>query len=606
MLKLRFARDLRTAAMFLILAACVLSAAAYPVQAAPEATTRYVAPSGLDSGSCTLSAPCRSLQYAVNKAVSGDNIFVAGGTYTYNAANDTCTFLTTRAVVCVVNKTLRVVGGFSTSNWAVPVPGLNPTTIDGQNSRRGVSLTSYNGVARVTMENFTIQNGYAKGASSGGDYFTYAAGGGMDSTTGSVVLTNVVFRNNRSVGGDIASGYGGGGIGGGLTIRSSPGGAISTLTNVRFEGNTAQGGNGPERGGVAQGGGFFIDNATVIAKDLQFSGNQALAASAPGSGLSNGLHADALGGAIALGANANANFDGLYVTNSYCLGGNGTTYGGNCFGGGIYAENNSTLTLAHGVLSHNTAVGGNGTTGGGAFGGAIATYDANAALSQTRLVENLCQGGVSTNSTKKGPAAGGGAIFIADAAPHQASLTNGVIAYNRIQLSGNGTDPGLGGAGVALQGIQSTITHSTIAYNTFGTTGFLLGQGLYVLSTGGGRAASLALNYSIVASHTNSANAAALHVSPNNSATLTRSLFAANTSNSNVALGGMLTAATAGFRNPTDLRLTASSAARDTADNSPATEDVVSFPRPYGAKPDIGAYEYNPQVPRIYIPAVVR
>src|SRR5690606_32160668 len=75
-------------------------------------TTRYVAASGTDSGNCTSpSSPCRSIQYAVNQAASGDRILVASGTYTYNASHDQCTFLLTRAVVCVANKSLSILGG---------------------------------------------------------------------------------------------------------------------------------------------------------------------------------------------------------------------------------------------------------------------------------------------------------------------------------------------------------------------------------------------------------------------------------------------------------------------------------------------------------------
>ena len=87
------------------------------------ATTRYVATSGTDAGNCSsVGSPCRTVQYAVNQAASGDQILVAQGTYIYNANADICSFLLTRAVVCVLDKRLTILGGYSTSNWSTANP----------------------------------------------------------------------------------------------------------------------------------------------------------------------------------------------------------------------------------------------------------------------------------------------------------------------------------------------------------------------------------------------------------------------------------------------------------------------------------------------------
>lgn len=51
--------------------------AAIPMAAA----TRFVSPSGSDSGDCTLT-PCRTISYAVGQASAGDTVSVASGTYT--------------------------------------------------------------------------------------------------------------------------------------------------------------------------------------------------------------------------------------------------------------------------------------------------------------------------------------------------------------------------------------------------------------------------------------------------------------------------------------------------------------------------------------------
>src|SRR5437868_8931672 len=46
-----------------------------------DSRTRYVSPSGADVGSCTQSAPCRTINYAVGQANPGDAISVARGVY---------------------------------------------------------------------------------------------------------------------------------------------------------------------------------------------------------------------------------------------------------------------------------------------------------------------------------------------------------------------------------------------------------------------------------------------------------------------------------------------------------------------------------------------
>src|SRR5215471_927980 len=49
------------------------------------ATTRFVSPSGNDTGSCTNSAsPCQTFTYAISQAASGDTISAANGTYKEN------------------------------------------------------------------------------------------------------------------------------------------------------------------------------------------------------------------------------------------------------------------------------------------------------------------------------------------------------------------------------------------------------------------------------------------------------------------------------------------------------------------------------------------
>jgi hypothetical protein len=90
--------------------------------------TFFVATTGADNpAGGGPAAPFRSIQFAVNRAVSGDTIQVAAGSYTYNPATDvTSGNFGTTAVVAVVNKQLTIRGGFSTADWNTYNPAANP------------------------------------------------------------------------------------------------------------------------------------------------------------------------------------------------------------------------------------------------------------------------------------------------------------------------------------------------------------------------------------------------------------------------------------------------------------------------------------------------
>src|SRR5262245_28466604 len=199
-----------------------------------DAGELFVSPSGVDSAQCgAQAAPCRHLDYAVNKALDGDTVRVAAGTYFFNTLAVSCTGVPIRSVLCVVDKAITIIGGYAPGTWNLD-PAANPTIIDGQNTYRGVFIySSSRPDVRLTMVNFTIQNAVARGID-GVD--PSAFGGGIDSNNAPVTLENVAFVNNKAVGVDTVSGQGGSGVGGALSIGSTRGGAVSYLNNVRFQG----------------------------------------------------------------------------------------------------------------------------------------------------------------------------------------------------------------------------------------------------------------------------------------------------------------------------------------------------------------------------------
>ena len=344
-----------------------------PSHSAQASSNIYVKTNGSDSSGCgSTAAPCRSIQYAVNKAASGDFIRVAKGTYLYNSAADTCSFLVTRAVVCYVDKNLNIIGGYDGSNWSTTDPQNNPTIIDGGRTYRGIAIIAYNTNASLNMDGFTIQNGLAQGGQSNDTFVNAGFGGGIWAQNSSVTLKNIKLKNNRSVGANLSYPSGGSGSGGGLAITSTKTGG-STLENVIFEGNEASGGSGATRGGVAFGGGLYTYSSTLTGTNLTFTNNTVRAGNYSGSGFDAGLYADALGGAAGF-CNSNTTLNHVTATGNQVLGGDAGTNGGagGGFGGGIFHET-GTLSLTDAKIRGNSVVGGVAKKGGAAMGGGIMT-----------------------------------------------------------------------------------------------------------------------------------------------------------------------------------------------------------------------------------------
>lgn len=575
-----------------------------------------VAPTGADTGGCgSAAAPCQSIQFAVQQAPSGSSILVAGGTYTYKASVDPCSFLVTRAVVCFVDKNLAILGGYATNDWSTSHPIANRTVIDGQNNVRGVAVVAYNTTATLRMEGFTIQNGLAQGAASGGDFNTYGFGGGMWAQTASVILRDVVFRNNRAIGGNTNAAYGGAGSGGGLAITSPKNNAASVLERVTFEGNQGLGGTGPERGGLALGGGLFTYEAVVSGSGLTFTNNRVVAGNSAGSGRSANLEADALGGAAAIQERSNVTLSNVTASGNQATGGNAGTTGGGAFGAAFYAEL-ASFNLRDATLRQNTTRGGNAASGGVSFGAGLMTFNSNATIDRTEIIANTATSGASTSGGNAGSPTGGGA-YVADFTNSKiVNVTNTIFAENRVVVGSPGTSIGGGGAGLTIQGLRAQVRHVTFARNTLGPS-LVVGQAMLVQGTAGasGTPGIADVSYTIFAEHTGTPGASTLHVSAGSTANLNRGLFAGNTKNTNSdnqplasgtfnGLNTMISAASGGFA--ANYRLSATSPAKDQAVGSTTPADIDNHRRPAGQAADIGADEYLVLDKQVRIPLVIR
>jgi hypothetical protein len=405
-------------------------------------------------------------------------------------------------VVCVDQKQLTILGGFSDGNWSLPDPSTNTTVIDGQNTRRGVIVRrggSSPGLPATSlrMEGFTVRNGRAEGTD-------HVFGGGLKANFADIVLRDMVFEDNLAVGGTDKQGGGGG-----AALLADLNNLMShTLERVVFRNNQATGGGGSTTGGAGVGGGLTIDFATVSALGLELTGNSVTGGGTPSDG-----H-DALGGGAAFMFGTTGTVQNLTATGNTATGGAGSTTGGSAFGGAVFLEggetpaaNQTSVTILDSSLSGNTSTGGAASTPGGGVGGAIDVFFAQLTLERSSLVGNLGEGG---QGTPKGNAGGGG-LFLewpSASTPPLNVVRNSVIADNVIDGSQGG------GGGIRLLAARALVTHSTVVDNRILGAGF--GNGIlvgprFVNST----ESALTLAYSILADHTVASGSRALHVQAN-------------------------------------------------------------------------------------------
>lgn len=574
--------------------------------------TIRVAVTGDDAAGCgTELAPCRTIQYAVDAASSGDAILVAKGTYTYNASVDSCSaHIGITGIVCILNKQLTILGGYAATDWSHANPQFNTTIIDGQNTYRGV-LVQRTGPSSPTtslsMMGFTIQNCKVQGAASGGDTQTFAFGGGMLTDASWITLKMMVFKNNAAIGGNTTSAYGGSGSGGGLALRTAPG---VTLEHITFEDNLAQGGVGPERGGYAVGGGLYTFKSIVSGSYITFTHNQATGGNSSGSGEFWGK-ADALGGGLASQIGSTVVFDHAVATGNIATGGNAASYAGGAFGGALFSEgqpNDATnFTLRDAYIYGNQAIGGNSISGNGghAAGGGGQFDKSSITFERVYVLNNDSLGG---NGAKENGPAGGGGLYLQNlpGADITVSFVNTVVADNLVRLGTGTVNQGGGGGGFWLQCMNNAqIIHSTIANNVLEVQGQSLGwvQG-YALNVGNDGCPSVPsdvrINYSIISGHAGTA----LCVKQSNTARLDFTLWN-NTTNTNVGGGTIIETNTVSQKgNPAyvspgspnyDYHILKSSDAKDKAIGSTLTTDIDGDNRSDGF-PDVGADERVPAV----------
>jgi hypothetical protein len=209
-----------------------------------------------DPGSGTEGDPYCRIQDAVDDASDGDEIHVAGGTYTdvQEVLDGRTNYTYTQ--VAFITRSLTLRGGYAANDWhADPDPVANPSIIDAQGFGRGISLVGYHpDTPEVTLEGLTITGGDYTGLGNpiGGGWQVchqdegIDCGGGLYATWSHFILRDCIVTDNTAGSNDYSHG-------GGIYIYMIP----SEGPGVRVENTTIISNSAPAYGG--QGGGIFAD-----------------------------------------------------------------------------------------------------------------------------------------------------------------------------------------------------------------------------------------------------------------------------------------------------------------------------------------------------------
>ena len=388
-----------------------------PVQAAPPPITRYVLDDGgVDVGDCAdPNAPCKTVQYALSRASSGDTIRVA------NKFS-----LAVYVGTVVITKSVTLEGGWAAVPfphgilWQRPWPcQASRTTLDALGAGRVISIS---GPIAPVIDCFTITGGDASGL--GGDPASTVdndAGGGIYGRDAAPIIINNIISAN--FGCDLCPvAYG---RGGGVYLLNAP--ATTVISNNLIAYNVA------DESTWGQGGGLMLRNSDAQVLSNTIEHNRA-------------GHSAGDGGGIVVKGGGPTIADNNILRNSA---GTGVL----CNGGGIFVSSNLPVTIERNFLNGNIAVSGTaGYFGVSSRGGGI--YCAGDTSGLALIRDNTLSYNV---AAPLAPHTGvGGAIYLKDL------VTPSLVSQNTLEWNYAGHNHDGNGGGIYVADSEVTIADNDI------------------------------------------------------------------------------------------------------------------------------------------------
>lgn len=326
---------------------------AMPASGQTRGDVRYVKEGG--TGDCSSWENACDLQDALSDDVSGDEIWVAAGTYYPTDGTD-------RTISFILEIGVAVYGGFvgteterGQRDWVA-----NPTILSGDiGAEDDSSDNSYHVVRAIDVDQNTVLDGFTITAGNANGEVDANSGGGMFNSNSSPTLANITFSNNLAT------------IGGGMyNYHSNP-----SLAYMIFSGNFAQG-TGTSDGG----GGMLNEQSNPTLTNVTFSSNETWLR---GGGMYNIQSSPALTN-VTFFDNSATTGGGMYNDQSSPTLIN-VTFSANwagVYGGGIFNTNYSSPFLT------NVTFFGNGLTVGGYGGGGMFNQQSSPSLVSVILWKN--------------------------------------------------------------------------------------------------------------------------------------------------------------------------------------------------------------------------
>ncbi len=389
---------------------------------------RYVVNSfGIDTGSCTSGSPCRTVQYALSRAATGETICVADNTTVAGPSVYTGTVVITKSVTLDGAWNAACIAGCTfTPNGC----SAGSVVLDAQGAGRVISIT---GSITPTVKCFTITGGNA------GKTASPDKGGGIYSQNAAPVIVGNVITGNYGC--TTFSCTTGNGKGGGIYLLNAPG--TSIISSNLVVNNVA------DDGSWGQGGGIYVEGsyAQVVSNTIQT--NRAGLSAGDGGGI---MVRD--GGPTIADNQVLTNVAGMAVM---------------CNGGGIYVRSSTPVTIERNLLQANRALNGTGSAGLTSRGGGI--YYAGDPSASAFIRDNR----VLANTAATAGVGEGGGMYLRGLA------TGSTVSGNSVSSNIAGFNQDGSGGGIYVDGSSATIQDNDLLGNAATWAGSLgQGGGLYV------------------------------------------------------------------------------------------------------------------------------